>query len=172
MRIGKNLEGNGSGLIGVPSWYLPERHKRTHSQNRLCPSRIPNVRDPLEYRLYTNHLDISLTSFSCVNNFKLGNGSIIVLRWVRCTWHITGMNSLRYKSKNVSSPLCLINYGLCHEDIWGNGVTAPPIVTSARERARWGVSFMLWPLYRRKYNPRHLLDRRLGETQMWSGGFR
>jgi hypothetical protein len=37
-------------------------------------------------------------------------------------------------------PLCLINWELCHEDIWGSGGTAPPILPSALDRGEWSAS--------------------------------
>jgi hypothetical protein len=67
--------------------------------------------------------------------------------------------------KTVKVSLCLTNYALRHEDVWGSGCTDPRILDVGTS-SRWAVSF----------TPRHLypwckypLDKRLSGLRNWSG---
>jgi hypothetical protein len=40
----------------------------------------------------------------------------------------------------VKLSLCLINYALCHEDLWGTGVITPPFLTSAPDAGERSAS--------------------------------
>jgi hypothetical protein len=70
--------------------------------------------------------------------------------------------------KKVKLSLCLANYALLHEGVWGSGCTSSHLLhlgTSWRQ----AVSFTPLPLYLRGKIPRHPLDRRLGGPQSRSG---
>jgi hypothetical protein len=64
----------------------------------------------------------------------------------------------------INLSLCLTNYALRHEDVWGSGCIDPCFLDLGTSW-RWVVSFTPWPLYSRGKSPRYPLDRRLGGPQ-------
>jgi hypothetical protein len=60
--------------------------------------------------------------------------------------------------------LCLTNYALAHEGVWGSGYIDPRFLGLGTSW-RWVVSFTPLPLYLRGKSPRYPLDRRLGGPQ-------
>jgi hypothetical protein len=68
----------------------------------------------------------------------------------------------------VKSFLCLINYALRHEVVWGRGCINPHFLDLGTSW-RGVVNFTLRPLYPRGKSAQHPLDRRLGGPQSWSG---
>jgi hypothetical protein len=66
--------------------------------------------------------------------------------------------------------LCLTNYTLRHQGVWGSGSTYPRTLVFGTSW-RWMVSFTPRPLYRRGNSPRNPLNRRLGGLQSRSGQF-
>jgi hypothetical protein len=67
----------------------------------------------------------------------------------------------------VKLSLCLTNYALRHEDVWGSGCIDPRFLELGTSWS-WVVSFTPRPLYHRGKRPRYALDRRLDETQSQS----
>jgi hypothetical protein len=51
--------------------------------------------------------------------------------------HATGGIRTPAVQCKVKLSLCLINYALCHEDIWGSGCIAPPFLASALDGGEW-----------------------------------
>jgi hypothetical protein len=45
-----------------------------------------------------------------------------------------------YFNTPVKISLCLINYVLCHEDIWVTGVISPSFLISAQDGGEWSAS--------------------------------
>jgi hypothetical protein len=72
--------------------------------------------------------------------------------------------------KNVKLSLCLINYALRDEGVWGSGCIDSHFLDLGTSW-RWVVSFTPRPLYPREKSPRYPLDRRLGGLQSRSGRF-
>jgi hypothetical protein len=70
-----------------------------------------------------------------------------------------------HDSKAVPVLNCL--KALCHEDIWGNGVIAPPFLSSTLGEGELLASAL--PLYNRWSSIRYPLDRMLGGPQSRSG---
>jgi hypothetical protein len=70
--------------------------------------------------------------------------------------------------KKVKLFLCITNYALRHEDVWGSGYTDPFILELGTSWRR-AVSFTPLPLYSLGKSPRYPLDRRLGGPQSRSG---
>jgi hypothetical protein len=66
-----------------------------------------------------------------------------------------------YRSCKVKLSLCLMNYALCHEGIWGSGCIAPHFLDLGTSW-RWMVSFTSHPLYPWGKSFQYPLDRRLG----------
>jgi hypothetical protein len=70
--------------------------------------------------------------------------------------------------EKVKLPLCLTNYALCHEDVWGSGCTDPLFLTltlvGGELSASRSTHFTPWGK-----SPQYPLDRRLGGLQCWSG---
>jgi hypothetical protein len=82
--------------------------------------------------------------------------------------YVIFINASRQKEK---LSLCLTNYALLHEDVWGNGCMDPRILDLGTS-FRSVVSLTPRPLYLRVESPRYPLDRRLGGPQSRSGHFR
>jgi hypothetical protein len=59
----------------------------------------------------------------------------------------------------VNLPLCLTNYALLHEGLWGSGCIDPHFLHLGTTW-RWVIIFMPLPLYPRTKSPRYPLDRR------------
>jgi hypothetical protein len=80
-----------------------------------------------------------------------------------CVWFILLRVS---KGIKVKFSLCLINYALCHEDIWRSGGISPPFLTSALDGGEWSASrpgrFTPWGK-----SPLYPLDRRAPEP-VWT----
>jgi hypothetical protein len=77
--------------------------------------------------------------------------------------------TLLYKTKiKVKLSLCLTNFALRHEGVWGSGC-GDPYFLDLGTSWRWVVSFKLRPLCSRRKSPRYPLDRRLGGPQSRSG---
>jgi hypothetical protein len=70
--------------------------------------------------------------------------------------------------KKVKLSLCLTDYALRHEDVWGSGCIDPRFLDLGTSW-RLVVSFTPRPLYPRGKSPRYTLDRRLGGPQSRSG---
>jgi hypothetical protein len=70
----------------------------------------------------------------------------------------------------VKLSLCLTNWALYHEGIWGSGCIDPHIIDLGTSW-RWVVSFMPLPIYPRGKSPWYPLDTRLGGSQIRSGQF-
>jgi hypothetical protein len=68
----------------------------------------------------------------------------------------------------VKLSLCLTNYALRHEGVWGSGCIDTYFLDLGTSW-RWAVSFTPRPLYPRRKSLRYQLDRRLGGPQRWSG---
>jgi hypothetical protein len=68
----------------------------------------------------------------------------------------------------VKLSLCLTNWALRHEGVWGSGCIDPHFLDLGASW-RWVVSFTPRPLYPRRKSPRYPLDRRLGGPQSRSG---
>jgi hypothetical protein len=49
-------------------------------------------------------------------------------------WNADFLSMVKMK---VKFSLCLINYALCHENIWGSGGIAPHFLISALNKAEW-----------------------------------
>jgi hypothetical protein len=79
----------------------------------------------------------------------------------------TGIRNCRQKSQERNQcrrfSLCLTNYALRHEDVWGSGCMDPHILDLGTS-CRWAVSFTSRPLYPWGESPRYPLDR------WWLGG--
>jgi hypothetical protein len=88
-------------------------------------------------------------------------------------WSLTLREDQRLKTihrvkKMVKLSLCLTNYTLRHEDVWGSGCIDPHFLDLGTS-CRWVVSFTPLPLYPCGKSPRYSLDRRLGGPQNRSG---
>jgi hypothetical protein len=68
----------------------------------------------------------------------------------------------------VKVSLCLTNYALRHEGVWGSGCIDPHFLDLGTSW-RWVVSFTPLPLYPREKSLRYSFDRRLGGPQSRSG---
>jgi hypothetical protein len=78
-----------------------------------------------------------------------------------------------YKGNKVKLPLCLTNYALRHEDVWGSGFIDSHFLDLGTNW-KWVVSFTLRPLYLREWaSDTHciggLVDPRasLGDMEKW-----
>jgi hypothetical protein len=69
---------------------------------------------------------------------------------------------------NCKLSLCLTNWALRHEGVWGSGCTDPHFFDLGTSW-RWVVSFTPRQFYPRGKNPRYPLDRRMGGPQCRSG---
>jgi hypothetical protein len=76
------------------------------------------------------------------------------------------MSIIRRNMKNF--PMCLTNYALRHEGVWGSGCIKQPFPDIGISWRRV-VRFATRPPYPRGKSPRYSLDRRLGEPQNRSG---
>jgi hypothetical protein len=63
----------------------------------------------------------------------------------------------------INLSLCLANYALRHEGVWGNGCIHPHFLVSALVLGEWSASRP------GRFNPRDPFDRSLGGPQSWSG---
>jgi hypothetical protein len=68
----------------------------------------------------------------------------------------------------LKSPLCLANYTLHHQGVWGSGCI-DPYTLDLGTNWRWVISFTPRPLYSRGNNPRYSLDKGLVGTQNLCG---
>jgi hypothetical protein len=50
------------------------------------------------------------------------------------------------QEKKVKLPMLLINYASQHEDVWGNGGTAPPFLITALDGDEWSASRSGYPM--------------------------
>jgi hypothetical protein len=66
-----------------------------------------------------------------------------------------------YVCIKVKLSQCLTNYGLHHEDLWGNRCIDPRFIGLCTNW-RWVASFTPRPQYSRRKSPWYPLDRRLG----------
>jgi hypothetical protein len=103
-------------------------------------------------------------------------------RWIKANDFNTESNSKSFFSnifanfyflshvcnKMVKLYQCLNNWTLRHEGIGGSGCIDPHFLDLSTSWS-WMVSFTPRPLYPREKNPRHQLDRMLGEPQSQSG---
>jgi hypothetical protein len=62
---------------------------------------------------------------------------LYVIRTFSCIYQIIRITCVL---KKVKLSVCLINWALCHEDIWGSGDIAPPFLTSALDGDEWSAS--------------------------------
>jgi hypothetical protein len=63
--------------------------------------------------------------------------------------------------RNVKLSMCLINWALCHKDIWGKWKYSS-IILHFGTRWRWVVGFRHLPRYPRRNRNQYALSRRLG----------
>jgi hypothetical protein len=77
-------------------------------------------------------------------------------------------NSLFPQLLNIKLSLFLTNEALPQEGTWGRGCIDPPFLDLALIW-KWVVGIMSRPLYPWGKSPQYPLDRRLGESQNWSG---
>jgi hypothetical protein len=73
-----------------------------------------------------------------------------------------------YKGWKAKLSMCLTNYALRHEGVWGSGCIDPHFLDLGTSW-RWVVSFTPRPLYPRGKSPRYPLYRRFGGPQNRSG---
>jgi hypothetical protein len=78
---------------------------------------------------------------------------------------LTSENQLQEKAK---LSLCLTNYALRHEGVWGSGCIDPHILDVGTSW-RWVVSFIPRQIYPWRNSPRYPLDRRQGGPHKRSG---
>jgi hypothetical protein len=79
-------------------------------------------------------------------------------------WSKSYRQTLSYGTRftqKVKLPLCLTNYALRHEGVWGSGCIDQRVLYLGPSW-RWVVSFTPRPLYPRGKSPLYPLDRRLG----------
>jgi hypothetical protein len=122
------------------SWHL--------SPSQRCTSQIP---------------PISLCVYKCIPLSLIGNGSVRALPMTTNT-----QATIEELLVKVTLSLCLTNYALRHEGLWGSGRIDPRFLDLGTSW-RWMVSLTLRPIYPRGKRPRYPLDRGLGGPQTWSG---
>jgi hypothetical protein len=76
------------------------------------------------------------------------------------TYWIRGWMGPRFDQDAVIKSLCLTNWALRHEGVWGSGCIDPRILNFGTS-LRWVVSSMPRLLYSREKSPLYPLDRRL-----------
>jgi hypothetical protein len=81
------------------------------------------------------------------------------------SWKIINLYSVAVRPCKVKLSLCLSNWALCHEGIWGSGYIDPHFLNLSTSW-KWVVSFPLYLLGKGLWYP---LDRRLGGPQSQSG---
>jgi hypothetical protein len=81
-----------------------------------------------------------------------------VIAWINLSFPIC------HSHVEVQLSLCLTNYALRHEGVWGRGCIDPRFLDIGTSW-RWVVNFTPRPLYPRGRSPQHPLDMRLGEPQ-------
>jgi len=144
------------------------------STNSVCPS-LAQLRFSCLFHLLSLSLSLSLQKGDYKRTCFINLFSALV-KWVI---RFSLLNDIYMASGKVKFLLCLtkyhaiksylvLNYAPWHEDVWGSGGIAPPILNLCT-RWRRVVSFTSRLLYSRGRNPRYPLYRRLEESQIRSG---
>jgi hypothetical protein len=149
--IGKDLQGSGRGQFEVLCRHLPGWTEDTHGKP---PAKIAGVPAKIRTKRFPN---ISLQRYLSTS---LYGGTDVVLQAPKMVCVITPCK--------VKVSLCLTNWALRHEDVWGSGCRGPRFLDLGTSW-RWVVSFISRPLYPLRNRPRDPLDRRLGGPLNRSG---
>jgi hypothetical protein len=97
-----------------------------------------------------------VSCLSCARNFIEG------------PWNSARRSHCRRPTECKKMSLCLTNYALCHEGVWGSG-RIDPFFHDLGNSCMWVVSFMSRPLFPRGKKPQYPLDTRFGGPQSRSG---
>jgi hypothetical protein len=131
---------------------------RTHA-NRTVIICFPNTREPNSHHLFSEHTRTE-QSISDFPNTREDYQSLIF--WIRKRkfrptefLRLHAYKSAIIFSKIVYLSLCLINWSICHDDVWDSGCIATRFLDPGT-RWRWVFSFtfrLFYPLDRRPGGP-------------------
>jgi hypothetical protein len=126
-REGINLHYTRADILNYTKYWLIQCKRSTGRQRmRWQRNRTRNYHN---FKTLICRVDASLNAPPTINNTNWTKHRNI---YVKCVVHLTAKRWLHKGLENVTVKLSLylINYTLCHEEIWRSGGIAPPILTS------------------------------------------